>query len=56
MLYGYKLFLLRIVTWSYNSLLQIIIIIYLKPYNCAQTNDYYKIEMIKWNHIIMSIR
>ena len=30
-----KLFFLRIVTWDYNCLLRIIIISYLKPYNCA---------------------
>ena len=29
-----KLFVLRIVTWSYNCLLRIIIIRYVKPYNC----------------------
>ena len=37
-LYKYKLFMLRIITWS---LLRIIIISYLKPYNFIQTNDYY---------------
>ena len=37
-----KIFVLRIVTWSYNYLLKIIIIIKdLKPYNCKQTIDYY---------------
>ena len=30
-----------------------IIISYLKPYNCAQTNDYYLIEIINWNNIII---
>ena len=45
-----KLFILRIVTWSYYSLKRIIINIisiiiissssYLRPYNCVQTNDY----------------
>ena len=46
--YCCKLFVLGIVTWSYNFLLRIIIIIiiiitigYLKPYNSEQTNDYY---------------
>ena len=50
--YYCKLFVLRIFTWSYNCLLGIIIIViiiiisYLKPYNCVQTNDYYQIEVI----------
>ena len=39
-----KLFVLRIVTWNSNCLLRIIITIiiinYLKPYKCVQTNDY----------------
>ena len=33
-----------------------IIISYLKPYNSVQTNDNYMIEIINWNHIIISIR
>ena len=33
-----------------------IIFNYLKPYNCMQTNDYYQIEIIDWNHMIISIR
>ena len=46
---AYKLFVLRIVTWSSNCLLRIIIIIisYLKPYNCVQIicikNSYLKL-------------
>ena len=32
-----------------------IIISYSKPYNCVQINDYYQIEMITLNHIIISI-
>ena len=42
--YKLKLFVLRIVTWRYNCLLRIIIIIiisYLNPYNCVEVNDYY---------------
>ena len=31
----------------------IIIFIYLKPYNCLLTNDYYQIEIVTWNHIIV---
>ena len=38
--YNWKLFTLRILSWSYNCFLRIIIS-YLKPYNCMQTNDYY---------------
>ena len=30
----------------------IIIIIYLRPYNYVQTNDYNQIEIITWNYII----
>ena len=47
-LYNCKLFVLRIVIWSYNCLLKIIIS-YLKPYNCVQTNYYYWITIINWN-------
>ena len=47
MTYNNKLFILRIVR---------IVISYMKPYNCVQTNDYYLIEIITWNHIISSIR
>ena len=52
MLYNYQLFVLRIVSLSYKCLLRIIIS-YLKPYNCMQTNEYYYIEIITWNHITM---
>ena len=51
-LYLWKSFVLRIVTWCYDCLLRIIIN-YLKEYNCMQSNDYYLIEMVTWNHIIM---
>ena len=33
--YNLESFVLRMVTWSYNCLLRIIIIIYLKAYNCV---------------------
>ena len=33
-----------------------IIINYLKPYNSGQTNDYYQLEILTWNHMIISIR
>ena len=49
----FKLFVL-IVTLSYNCLLTIIIS-YLKPYNCVQTN-YYWIEIVTLNHMIVGIR
>ena len=47
----WKLFILKIVTWSYNGLLSIIIIIiiisYMKPYNCVEIicikNSYLKL-------------
>ena len=55
-LYDYKLFVLILVTWSYNCLLRIIISSNLKPYNCMQTNNSYWIEIITWNHTIISIR
>ena len=48
-----KLFVLRIVTWSSKCLIKIIIISYSKSYNCVQTNGYYWIELISWNHIIV---
>ena len=55
--YNCKLFVLRIITWSYNCLQRIIIIIsYLKPYDCVQKNDYYLTEIITWNHIIIGIK
>ena len=45
MQYDHKVFVLRISTWSYNCLLRIIIIIiiisYMKLFNCVQTNVYY---------------
>ena len=44
--YNCKLFVLRIVTSNFNCLLRIIIISYLKPYNCVQIicikNNYLK--------------
>ena len=43
MTYNSKLFVSRIVTESHYCLLRIIIT-YLKPFNCVQTNDYYQIE------------
>ena len=43
------------VTWSCNCLLKIIIT-YLKPYNCMQTNSYYWIEIITSSYIIIRIR
>ena len=36
MIYKSKLFVLRIVAWSYDCLVRIIIISYLKPYNYVQ--------------------
>ena len=53
--YNFELFVSRIVTWSYTSLLRSIIS-YLKLHNCVQTNDYYWIEIIIWNRVIISIR
>ena len=50
-----KLFVVKVVTWSNNYLLRFVIS-YLKPSNYMQTNDYYDIEMIIWNHIIISIK
>ena len=35
----YKLFVLRIVSWSYNCLQVSIIVSYLKPYKWVETND-----------------
>ena len=32
-----------------------IIINYLKPYNCVQTNKNFQTEIITWNNIIVSI-
>ena len=54
MRYNYKLFILRIATSSYNYLLRIIIS-YFKPGNYLQTNDFYWIEMIFLNLIIIGI-
>ena len=63
-----KLFVLKVVTWSYDCLQRIIIISYLKPYNCLQiigveylklyncmqTNDYYyQIGIVTLNHILV---
>ena len=53
--YNSKLFLLRIVTWSFNCI-QRIIFGYLEPYNCVKTIPYYQIETISWNHMIISIK
>ena len=53
--YKCKLLVLGIFTWSYNCWLRIIIS-YLKTYNCVHTSDCYWIEIITWNHIIISIR
>ena len=54
--YNCKLFVLGIITWSFNCLLRIIIIIsYLKPDDGVQRN-YYLIEIITWDYIIISIR
>ena len=36
--------------------LLMITIVYLKPYTCMQTNNYYQTEIISWKHIIISIR
>ena len=33
-----------------------IIICYLKLYNCVQRNDYYQIEIIIWNQMRISIK
>ena len=46
-----KLFVLRIVIQRYNCSLRNMTS-YLKSKNCEQTNDYYQIELITWNHII----
>ena len=51
--YNCMLFVLRIITWSYNYLLWVIINSYLKLYNCEQRNDYYLIWIITLNHIIV---
>ena len=45
--------------WIKNShskltIIIIIIIIYLKPRDCVQTNEYYWLEIITWNYIIIS--
>ena len=47
--YNYILFVLKRITWNSNCLLRIIVI-YLKPYNCVQTNYNYWIEIITWNY------
>ena len=52
--YNCQLFILRIVTWSYNCLLSIFIR-HLKPQNRVQINDYYQTGMITWNNIIVNI-
>ena len=41
----------KFVSYSYNCLLRIIIISY-----CVQTNEYYQIEIIAWNYIVISFR
>ena len=47
MSYNCKLFVLQIITWSYNYLLRTIIISYLKPYKGVQIicikNNYLKL-------------
>ena len=43
--------MLWIVIGSYDCLLRIVIVNYLKPYNFLETNDYYWIEILTWNHI-----
>ena len=48
-----KLFVLDIDIWIYTCLLRIKIISYFKPYNCVQTNDYYKIKIGNWKYIIV---
>ena len=48
-------FIWRTFIWSCICLLRIIIS-YLKPYKPMQTNEYYLIEIIAWNHIIIYIR
>ena len=50
----YKLFVLRIVTWSKIYFLMIIIIGYLKAYNCVKIKDCHQIEIVTWNHIVMN--
>ena len=41
-----------------NSYLKLIVYEGLELFtlNCVQTNEYYKIEIINWNHIILIIR
>ena len=46
-------FELRIFTWSYNYLLRIIIR-YMKPFNCLQTNVYYQIGIINWKRVVFA--
>ena len=48
--YNCRLFVFIIITWSYNCLLIIIIISYLKPYNYMQTKDYHLTEIVTRNH------
>ena len=45
-IYQSKLFVLRIVTWSYNCFIRFFIDL-VKPFHCAQTNYDY-IEIITW--------
>ena len=44
---------LAITPRNFSRLLSIIDIIlsYLKPYNSVQTNGYYQIEIVVWNHL-----
>ena len=39
--YNSKACVLEMIIWNYNCLLRTNIIIYLKPYNCVQVNDFY---------------
>ena len=52
--YNCKLFVLRIFSLNYNCLLRIVIT-YLKPYNPMQNCRYYWVEIINWNHLLISI-
>ena len=50
--YKHDLIMMRMMKNCYNCYycLLKIIITYLKPYNCVQTNDHYLIEIDAWNH------
>ena len=49
---------MEIVTWSYNCLLRIIIIVisYLKLCNCVRESFYYQMEIATCNQKIVDIR